>query len=76
MTRDEISTLAEAAGLNYSVDLQYDGRHHICLDGWPENFERFAQLVAARERDECEKVCASLSYGVDCLEAIRNRGSA
>lgn len=82
MQRDDISMLAESAGLNYSVDLQFDGKHHIRLDGWPEDFERFAQLVAAQEREQCAKLAKSLWYidgqytADEFAEAIRNRGNA
>lgn len=90
MNRDDISTLAEAAGLNYTVDLQHDGKHHIRLDGWPENFERFAQLVAAQaaaeEREACAKEIEQISKfqayagGRSVQEvgaaAIRARGAA
>jgi hypothetical protein len=56
-----------------------------------ESFERFAELVAAREREACAKVCEGLGvhpalnvfnggpewykHGKDCAAAIRARGS-
>ena len=51
------------------------------LDGiYQEALEKFAELVAAQEREECAKVCDALQYHVDaygatCAEAIRARGT-
>ena len=43
-----------------------------------ELFERFAALVAAREREACADVCVKLAAGggfaADCAEAIQSRG--
>lgn len=69
MTREEIIGLAREAGFSVA---------------WPEtvpNFERFAALVAAAEREACARVCRDLGRGhgvafaeFDCVEAIRARG--
>ena len=45
------------------------------------NLERFAALVAAREREACAKVCDVIDDGredlsAECAEAIRARGEA
>ena len=47
-----------------------------------EDLERFAKLVAAKEREACAKVCDELSdkhtwegyYANECADAIRARG--
>ena len=45
---------------------------------WDE-LERFAELVAAHERDECAKLCQRFSNRMmsagECVDAIRARGS-
>jgi hypothetical protein len=46
MTRDDIIRLARDAGLTGLVEADVIG-----------NFERFAALVAAAEREKCVKVC-------------------
>ena len=43
-----------------------------------ENYERFAALVAAHEREECAKVCEAEGQRIDaswssCAAAIRSR---
>ena len=51
---------------------------------WAENFERFAALVAAAEREACAKLCDDMTTGdrvsfdwergtSDCAHAIRAR---
>ena len=53
MTRDDIIRMAEEAG--FQTDLQ---DVWITYDGiWSEEFERFAALVAAAEREACAKIC-------------------
>lgn len=70
MTRDDITihVLAEEAGL-YS-----DGTP----DNWDEEaIERFADLVAAAEREACANLCyeiAGKGDAFDCMDAIRARG--
>lgn len=67
MTQDEIIEMARDAGFWASGDVI-------------KSIERFAKLVAAKEREECEKVCQDL-YAEDenvsvgeCVNAIRARG--
>jgi len=72
MTRDDIIRMARETGLiNTNASIQ-------CV-------ERFANLVAAAEREECAKVCESVKpFGPqlalqkatieDCAAAIRERG--
>ena len=82
MSRDDIIRMAEEAG--FQTDLQ---DVWITYDGiWSEEFERFAALVAAAEREACAKVCdakaiiegAVIDGGTaqQCAAAIRARGKA
>jgi hypothetical protein len=66
MTRDDIIKMAREAGFN---PVSYTGANL-------ELFERFAALVAAREREACAKVCETFynHEAKDCAEAIRARG--
>jgi hypothetical protein len=44
-----------------------------------EELDRFAALVAAKEREECAKVCLEEAPSLDgqlCADAIRERGKA
>lgn len=70
MTRDDIIKMAREAGL--SNDFGHLGYPYL-----PE-LERFAELVAAAEREACAKVCDDWLNGRDdvCLlaDAIRARG--
>jgi len=67
MTRDDIIQMAAVAGMT-----------GLESSGILENFERFAALVAAVEREACAKVCDdSSNMWVDhheCAAAIRARG--
>jgi hypothetical protein len=55
MTRDDIIRLARDAGLTGLVEADVIG-----------NFERFAALVAAAEREACAKVCEkAVQYNPD-----------
>jgi hypothetical protein len=79
MTRDEIIRMAREAGMS-----------GLESSGILENFERFAALVAAAEREACAKVAESMrphggrmfdeaqsacfSALTDCAVAIRARG--
>ena len=78
LSKDEIISLAREAGLMQSV--------------WPSDFpkeytdglERFADLVAAHEREACAKVCDEIARRYQrvgtmvadgCAAAIRARGN-
>ena len=76
MTRDEIIAMATEAGLN-----SYRIAPGEALAVW----ERFAALVAAKEREACAQVCEGFKQGnsatyIDddwadmCAAAIRARG--
>ena len=68
MTRDEIIAMATEAGLN---------SYRIAPGEAVAVWERFAALVAAKEREACAKVCLEL-HSLDtpwgCAVAIRARG--
>ena len=64
MIREEIIKLAREAGFNTAHDV------------WPNEFERFAALVVAKEREECARVAAWILKMPenDVSAAIRERG--
>ena len=72
MTREDVIRLAQEAGMS-----------RLEQGGILENFERFAALVAEKEREECAKVCEEAmtswtqhtynSACNDCAAAIRAR---
>ena len=65
MKQDEIIEMAREA--------EFD---ELAFDDWTaftHNIERFAKLVAAKERRECAKACAELGEW-PCVNAIEARG--
>jgi hypothetical protein len=52
MTKDEILSMAR-----YIFDVAADGRGRETFSGDSFDIERFAALVAEKEREECAKVC-------------------
>lgn len=82
MTTDDIIRMAREAGFDLTM---FEFSLGFVTHGTHEEFERFAALVAAAEREECAKVCegiATETYGMtnlreygECAEAIRARGS-
>ena len=73
MNHDEFIRMARDAGFQ-------EGWTNL----WAENFERFAALVAAAEREACAKLCDDMTTGdrvsfdwergtSDCAHAIRAR---
>ena len=69
MNQGDVIRMAREAG-GRQVDLYFDMTVFM--------LERFAALVAATEREACEKVCDDLwqedGTAYDCREAIRARG--
>jgi hypothetical protein len=66
MTRDDITRIAREAGF-------------VGFDGDNGSLRRFAALVAAAEREACEKACKQIGqHGIitQCVNAIRARGQA
>ena len=68
-----ITALAEQAGMFYMDYIRVDSIKQI---------EKFAELVAAHEREECAKVCDRFQardvgmQPAECAGAIRQRGKA
>ena len=90
-----IRELADQAGLKEAVLLRVYGTENALCDSEIavlRQIEKFAELVAAHEREECAKLCFSIwnkwldtpekdHYKVlydaeDCAKAIRARGEA
>jgi hypothetical protein len=84
-TIQKTTTFTFESPLDYSVSGEYPEKYHIKF------LEAFANLVAAKEREACAKVCQDLIapdiYSdtdvsmwdvtcIDCAEAIRARGQA
>lgn len=71
MTRDDITRMAQESGVWDTI-------------GFPKEIERFADLVAAAEREACARVCdlavransyqGSYQTVSDCAAVIRARG--
>ena len=73
MNREDIIAMAREAGA------KFDPHWGIAYNVGTATFERFAQLVAAKERTECAKVCeltgdCSCDDHIKCAGAIRARG--
>jgi hypothetical protein len=68
MTQDDIIRMAEEARVHF----ENFGDRYI------ERLEKFAEIVAAAEREECAKLCEAYStvegIAQQCAEAIRARG--
>ena len=72
MNKDEIIRMAQSAGVSWSLG----------IGGMEDFLERFAHLVAAREREACAKECehTAVRMGSEwmahhCATAIRSRGN-
>jgi len=68
----KLDQLAEQSGLGYR---RPDGRYWIDAGFIDVHLERFAQLVAAEEREACARLCEDLflSDGEWCAKSIRGR---
>lgn len=74
MTQDDILEMARSVGLTDGIELQHE------IDA----VMRFAELVAAAEREACAKVCEDFEHenweymqgSLLCAAAIRARGDA
>ena len=69
MTREDIIRMAREAGVKTSLFV-LDGKDsgYFCL------FERFANLIAAEEREACAVIAFNAKTYLDAAEAIRARG--
>jgi hypothetical protein len=72
MTRDDIIRMMRSVCDTDKVDAWHNEFWTVTQD----ELERFAALVAEREREACAKVCDGWMHanGNDCAEAIRARG--
>ena len=77
MTQDEIIEMAREAGFER---LGHTDNDWVC---YPEDIKAFANLVAAKEREACAKMCEDYgraeemqAIGNDYAQAIRARGQA
>lgn len=68
MTQDEIIDMAIQAGAS-------PDENKIWLM-YAEEIETFANLVAAKEREACAKVCEKTFFSIHAVQAIRARGEA
>jgi hypothetical protein len=86
MDRDDIVRMAREAGLEQTVSIAPDGSSRIVSCPPIEPLERFANLVAAAEREACAKVCTDIrdaasngakgrTIAAHCAIAIRERGA-
>tara|TARA_R110002126_G_scaffold194098_1_gene342283 strand:+ start:76 stop:324 length:249 start_codon:yes stop_codon:yes gene_type:complete len=82
MNREDIASMAREAGMHrHQHNLMSNPvQHRFSYDGYEENLERFAAIVASAEREACAKVCDDLweddGTAYECAEAIRARGQA
>jgi hypothetical protein len=79
MTRDEIIRMAREAGIEHHENVD-EMRSPFCDGVWFEDFEHFAALVAAAEREACAKMCEAIEddefyWGRQYADAIRARGA-
>jgi len=65
MTRDDIMRMARETDC-------LDDQHYGSV--WADKLERFANLIAAAEREECAKVCDARNAAY-CAFSIRERGA-
>jgi hypothetical protein len=72
-----IRELSEQAGLAFASD-SYPDIWQIYMVAGKEEIERFAELVAAHEREQCAKVCDDWNTALTdkLADAIRARGKA
>ena len=64
MTQDEIIEMAKEAHIS------------AVFPASEKSLERFAKLVAAKEREACAKVCEKTFFSIHAVQAIRARGEA
>ncbi len=92
MTKDEVICMAREAGLHRQQHnlMSNPVQYRYSYDGYEENLEAFAALVAAAEREACAKVCEDIFNDpkgnngddyyytrpyLECADAIRERGN-
>ena len=86
MTQDEIMEMAKEAGIRFRRNVFHSG---YCDGVHGDELEALIKLVAAKEREDCARVCEEIRNKYSglgdsaervsvewCLEAIRARGEA
>ena len=82
LSRDDIIRMAQEAGMREGDSGDWTAAdaaltYPECV--YTENLERFANLVAAAEREACAKVCDKLMFdqysAAGCAVLIRERGA-
>lgn len=91
MDREEVFRIASEAGMeaaeNYAFRGGFEKMPALERDEFAK-LERFAELVAAKEREACARICNDIGRGyfdvelheavaasIDCTKAIRARGA-
>ncbi len=74
MNRDDIIRMAREAGLEQTVSIAPDGSSRIVSCPPIEPLERFANLVAAAEREACAVIAFNAKTYLEAAAAIRARG--
>jgi deoxyribodipyrimidine photolyase-like uncharacterized protein len=73
MTQDDILRMAREAGFNeFNDGLRDDGSRDTYLDCWPENLERFVDLVAAAQREKVVHWMRSMGYATGHGDTIED----
>jgi len=74
MTKEEIIVIKKIA-FDWCLD-NVSHKVYTMTEFYTEEYCKFAELIAEKEREECAKVCDGWSHanGDDCAEAIRARG--
>ena len=78
MTQDEIIEMAIEARLAFDSE-EYPEIWQTYMNVGKQEIETFANLVAAKEREACAKVCDEFNFGQSPMmiqRAIRARGEA
>ena len=78
MTQDDVIEMASKAGLAFDSD-EYPEIWQTYMNVGKQEIKAFADLVAAKEREACAKLCESEGIRIDasyltCADAIRARG--
>lgn len=79
MTRDDIIHFARTAGLQRIYGACAEAAGESSYEDWDYEIERFAELIAAAEREACAKLCEEAHWSLDdrneYAAAIRARGN-
>lgn len=73
MNRDDVIRMAREAGFIRVMQVYEDGSEIVTIAPI-EELTRFANLVAAAEREECARVAERHLHGDHAADAIRARG--